>query len=150
MPSGKIKSLIEENKRDMTMQIRELFTKPLDRNINGVVKAEQLDEQSIWSELDEYVVTRELDRHFRHFFETYLPAITAPDDPSLLAALASGFQGTSALVSLTSSRSSPTCWVIAKPAQMVKRAPPSIFSVTNWMTACSSVISMRRLIAARR
>ncbi|MGL4755533.1 MAG: BREX system P-loop protein BrxC, partial [Aeromonadaceae bacterium] len=64
------------------MQIRELFTKPLDRNINGVVKAEQLDEQSIWSELDEYVVTRELDRHFRHFFETYLPAITAPDDPS--------------------------------------------------------------------
>ena len=39
------------------MQIRELFTKPLDRNINGVVKAEQLDEQSIWSELDEYVVT---------------------------------------------------------------------------------------------
>ena len=73
---------MEDNNRDMTMQIRELFTKPLDRNINGVVKAEQLDEQSIWSELDEYVVTRELDRHFRHFFETYLPAITAPDDPS--------------------------------------------------------------------
>ena len=82
MPSGKNKSLMEDNNRDMTMQIRELFTKPLDRNINGVVKAEQLDEQSIWSELDEYVVTRELDRHFRHFFETYLPAITAPDDPS--------------------------------------------------------------------
>lgn len=55
---------MEDNNRDMTMQIRELFTKPLDRNINGVVKAEQLDEQSIWSELDEYVVTRELDRHF--------------------------------------------------------------------------------------
>ena len=82
MPSGKNKSLMEDNNRDMTMQIRELFTKPLDRNINGVVKAEQLDEQSIWSELDEYVVTRELNRHFRHFFETYLPAITAPDDPS--------------------------------------------------------------------
>ena len=65
MPSGKNKSLMEDNNRDMTMQIRELFTKPLDRNINGVVKAEQLDEQSIWSELDEYVVTRELDRHFR-------------------------------------------------------------------------------------
>lgn len=64
------------------MLIRELFTKPLDRNINGVVKAEQLDQQIIWSELDEYVVTRELDRHFRRFFETYLPAITAPDDPA--------------------------------------------------------------------
>lgn len=62
------------------MQIKELFTKSLDRNINGVVKAEQLDKPIIWSELDEYVVTKELDRHFRHFFETYLPAITSPDD----------------------------------------------------------------------
>ena len=63
------------------MQIRELFTKQLDRPINGVVKAEQLDEQIIWTELDEYVVTRELDRHLRHFFETYLPGVSHPDDP---------------------------------------------------------------------
>ena len=46
------------------MQIKELFTKQLDRPINGVVKAEQLDEQIIWTELDEYVVTRELQRHY--------------------------------------------------------------------------------------
>lgn len=65
------------------MQIKELFTKKLDRPINGVVKAEQLDEQIIWTELDEYVVTRELDRHLRHFFETYLPGVTHPDDPSV-------------------------------------------------------------------
>lgn len=52
---------------EFLMQIRELFTKQLDRPINGVVKAEQLDEQIIWTELDEYVVTRELDRHLRHF-----------------------------------------------------------------------------------
>lgn len=65
------------------MQIKELFTKQLDRPINGVVKAEQLDEQIIWTELDEYVVTRELDRHLRHFFETYLPGVTHPDDPSV-------------------------------------------------------------------
>ena len=33
------------------------------------VKAEQLDEQIIWTELDEYVVTRELDLpSARHFF----------------------------------------------------------------------------------
>ncbi|WP_413734964.1 BREX system P-loop protein BrxC [Shewanella sp. BJSY2023SW005] len=65
------------------MQLKDLFTKQLDRPINGVVKADQLDEQIIWSELDEYVVTRELDRHLRHFFETYLPGISAPDDPSV-------------------------------------------------------------------
>ncbi|WP_241660671.1 BREX system P-loop protein BrxC, partial [Aeromonas salmonicida] len=66
-----------------SMQIKELFTKQLDRQINGVEKAEQLDEQIIWTELDEYVVTRELDRHLRHFFETYLPGVTHPDDPSV-------------------------------------------------------------------
>jgi hypothetical protein len=68
---------------EFLMQIRELFTKQLDRPINGVVKAEQLDEQIIWTELDEYVVTRELDRHLRHFFETYLPGVSHPDDPSV-------------------------------------------------------------------
>lgn len=65
------------------MLLKELFTKQLDRPINGVVKADQLDESIVWSELDEYVVTRELDRHFRNFFETYLPGIANPDDPSV-------------------------------------------------------------------
>ena len=37
------------------MKIRELFTKPIDRPINGVIKADQRDAESIWQELDEYV-----------------------------------------------------------------------------------------------
>jgi len=86
------------------MQIKELFTKSLDRNINGVVKAEQLDKPIIWSELDEYVVTKELDRHFRHFFETYLPAITSPDDLTFAGGLVFGYQVILALVSRISSR----------------------------------------------
>lgn len=56
------------------MNIEEIFTKQLTRNINGVVKAEQVDDESVFIELDEYVVTNELDRHFRSFFETYGPA----------------------------------------------------------------------------
>ncbi|EKN3571989.1 BREX system P-loop protein BrxC, partial [Yersinia enterocolitica] len=48
--------------------------KPLKRNINGVVKAEQTDDESAWVELDEYVITRELDGHLRQFFEVYAPA----------------------------------------------------------------------------
>ena len=65
------------------MSIEHIFSKRLSRNINGVVKADQLDEQSVWVELDEYVVTNELDRHLRSFFENYLPAVQNPDDPSV-------------------------------------------------------------------
>ena len=54
------------------MKIRELFQKDLFRPINGVVKADQLDPLSVWQELDEYVVTKELDRHLRGFFSSYL------------------------------------------------------------------------------
>ncbi len=58
------------------MKIEQIFTKQLTRDINGVVKAEQKDSDSIYVELDEYVVTRELDRHFRVFFEAYVPSVT--------------------------------------------------------------------------
>ena len=47
------------------MLINDLFRKDIARSINGVVKADQLDNASIWQELDEYVVTRELDQHLR-------------------------------------------------------------------------------------
>lgn len=54
------------------MIIEQIFSKQLNRDINGVVKAEQLDDECVFVELDEYVITKELDRHF---FETYVPAI---------------------------------------------------------------------------
>ena len=50
------------------MNIRDIFSKDLFRPINGVVKADQQDESIVWQELDEYVVTRELDKHFRYQF----------------------------------------------------------------------------------
>lgn len=60
------------------MNIEQIFEKRLNRNINGVVKAEQTDDASAWIELDEYVITRELEGHLRHFFESYVPA-TGPE-----------------------------------------------------------------------
>lgn len=57
------------------MHIKETFKKPIDRPINGVVKADQLDASSVWQELDEYVITHELDKHIRRFFDTYLTAL---------------------------------------------------------------------------
>ncbi|WP_417438948.1 BREX system P-loop protein BrxC [Idiomarina sp.] len=55
------------------MNIEQIFTKKLTRNINGVVKAEQKDEESVFVELDEYVVTQELNRHITEFFDSYTP-----------------------------------------------------------------------------
>ena len=57
------------------MIIEDIFSKQLTRDINGVVKAEQVDNDIVYVELDEYVITQELDRHFRRFFETYIPAV---------------------------------------------------------------------------
>ncbi|WP_045213853.1 BREX system P-loop protein BrxC [Desulfonatronovibrio magnus] len=54
------------------MQIKEIFAKNLFRPINGVVKADQRDEDVVWQELEEYVVTKELDRHFRDFFDAFV------------------------------------------------------------------------------
>jgi hypothetical protein len=78
------------------MKIRELFTKPIDRPINGVIKAEQIDADSVWQELEEFVVTKELDIHLRKFLDTYLHAIDNPNDPSVAGKVGvwvSGFFG---------------------------------------------------------
>lgn len=54
------------------MKLRELFEKDIDRNINGVVKVEQVDDDSIlYQELDEFVVTKELTKHFTTFYRNY-------------------------------------------------------------------------------
>ena len=58
------------------MNIEQIFSKQLTRDINGVVKAEQTDNESVFVELDEYVVTKELGRHFRAFFDVYVSAVT--------------------------------------------------------------------------
>ena len=60
------------------MKVRELFAKDIFRPINGVVKADQTDESTVWQELDEFVVTRELDGHIRKFFGTYSEGIDNP------------------------------------------------------------------------
>ncbi len=78
------------------MHIEDLFAKRLFRPINGVVKADQQDESVVWQELDEYVVTRELDKHLRRFFESYLAGIDNPKDPNIATRMGvwvSGFFG---------------------------------------------------------
>ena len=39
------------------MSLQNIFKKPVDRNIDGVIKAQ--DSANIWQELDEFVITKE-------------------------------------------------------------------------------------------
>ena len=51
------------------MKIKDMFEHDIDRNINGVIKVDQEDESSVRQELNEYVVTDELRRHFKTLFD---------------------------------------------------------------------------------
>lgn len=78
------------------MNINELFLKPIDRPINGVIKADQKDEASVWQELEEYVVTQQITDYLGKFFSTYLAAIDNPTDATIterMGVWVSGFFG---------------------------------------------------------
>ena len=78
------------------MRIQNLFQKDIFRPINGVVKADQLDESSVWQELEEFVVTKELDQHLRRFFSGYCEAMDKTGDPDVAGRIGvwvSGFFG---------------------------------------------------------
>jgi len=73
------------------MLIKEMFVKPIDRDIKGVIKVGQDDDDNIYQELDEYVVTKELLKHFRSFFESYKSGINGHTDK--MGVWISGFFG---------------------------------------------------------
>jgi hypothetical protein len=78
------------------MKIKELFIKQIDRPINGVIKADQHDDESVWQELDEYVTTKQVTEYLRRFFDAYLTTIDHPSDPTITARMGvwvSGFFG---------------------------------------------------------
>lgn len=53
------------------MKIQEMFKNDINRKINGVVQVAQDETEILKQELDEYVITRELKRHFTTFFNSY-------------------------------------------------------------------------------
>lgn len=73
------------------MKIQSMFQKDINRDINGVIKVAQDDEQSLKQELGEYIITRELRRHFNTFFDNYSKAIDHPTDK--IGVWISGFFG---------------------------------------------------------
>lgn len=53
----------------MTISMRDIFEKPVDRAIDGVIKAD--DEASLRVELDEYVITGEIGQRLEQFLDAY-------------------------------------------------------------------------------
>ncbi len=54
------------------MRIQSMFKDDIDRKINGVVKVDQDESSVLVQELNEYVITRELKKHFITFFNNYI------------------------------------------------------------------------------
>ncbi len=73
------------------MNIRSMFLKSIDRDVKGVIKVGQIDEENVYEELDEYVVTKQLSRHFRDFFDAYQKSLHRPTDK--MGVWISGFFG---------------------------------------------------------
>ncbi|MDP9739385.1 UNVERIFIED_ORG: ElaB/YqjD/DUF883 family membrane-anchored ribosome-binding protein [Bacillus sp. B2I3] len=73
------------------MNIKEMFEKDIERDIRGVIKVAQTDEDNIYQELDEYVITRELNKHLSKFYENYQRGVDGATDK--MGVWISGFFG---------------------------------------------------------
>ena len=60
------------------MRIKDMFFDDINREINGVIKVDQDTRDTIEQELSEYVITRELKRHFINFFNYYSDSFLRP------------------------------------------------------------------------
>ncbi|AKP64723.1 hypothetical protein FC99_GL001758 [Levilactobacillus koreensis JCM 16448] len=73
------------------MKIKDIFAKPIDRDIKGVITIGDEQDANVKQELEEYVVTKELDNHFRDFFAAYAEGIQ--HDTTNIGVWISGFFG---------------------------------------------------------
>lgn len=73
------------------MKLQHIYQSDIDRDINGVIKVAQNDERSIEQELSEYIITRELRRHFNTFMNHYEKSLNIPTDK--IGVWISGFFG---------------------------------------------------------
>ncbi|MSS15025.1 BREX system P-loop protein BrxC [Lachnospiraceae bacterium Oil+RF-744-WCA-WT-11] len=57
------------------MEVKDMFVKPIDRDLQGVIKVGDVENENIRQELEEYVVTNELQKYFADFFAAYKKGI---------------------------------------------------------------------------
>ena len=73
------------------MKLQDMFLKDIDRSINGVIKVMQTDDENRRQELEEYVITRELRKHFGVFYDHYEQSLEGDTDK--IGVWISGFFG---------------------------------------------------------
>ena len=73
------------------MIIKNIFYKKIDRDIKGIIKVGQEEESNVKQELEEYVITKELNKHFEDFFDSYKKGIINSTDK--MGVWISGFFG---------------------------------------------------------
>ena len=73
------------------MKIKEMFLKPIDRDIKGVIKVGQSDDENVYQELEEYVVTTDLEKYMNRFFDAYNRSLSGSTDK--MGVWISGFFG---------------------------------------------------------
>ncbi len=71
--------------------IRALFAKPIERKIEEVIKVDQADEQTVLTELEEYIVTDSIRDHFRIVYDEVIQVSRNPREG--IAVWVSGFFG---------------------------------------------------------
>ena len=62
------------------MKIQNMFQKDITREINGVIQVTASPEENQKQELEEYVITRELRKHFATFYDNYEYSYEHPTD----------------------------------------------------------------------
>ena len=73
------------------MIIEQIFQDDINRKINGVVKVDQDANDVLVQELEEYVITKELKKHFITFFNNYCDSFN--EDSADIGVWISGFFG---------------------------------------------------------
>ena len=73
------------------MLLKDMFLKNIERDIRGVIKVAQTSDKDVYQELDEYVVTQELHKHFSKFYDNYQKGIDGKTDK--MGVWISGFFG---------------------------------------------------------
>ena len=73
------------------MRIQSMFKDDINRKINGVVKVDQDESGVLVQELNEYVITRELKKHFITFFNNYIESFN--EETADIGVWISGFFG---------------------------------------------------------
>ena len=64
------------------MKIQNMFKDDINRKINGVIKVDQGEDEVIYQELKEYVITKELRKHISTFFDAYSESFINSDQTS--------------------------------------------------------------------